>query len=79
MSSHNLLPAKERKYFFAYHSICGDPFPFVWAEDDGSCVGGRPKYLPDTKVEIMKEDFDNLSLDTLARIYPVKVPSFLKA
>lgn len=76
MSSHNLYVVKERRYYFAFHSVCDLIFPFAWVEEDGSCVGGRPDYLADSKVEISKKDFNSLSLDTLARIYPLKLPSF---
>ena len=48
-----------RKYYFARHSVNGVPFAFMWVEDDGLPVGGRPDILEGTKaIEISEEDFN---------------------
>lgn len=61
-----------RKYYFARHSVNGLIFAFMWAEDDGICVGGRPKILAGTNpVEISEEDFSG-DLRILSERYPNK-------
>lgn len=63
-----------RRYFFAYHDFCGKIFPIAWAEEDGICIGGRPKNLLDhSKWEITKEEFMG-RWSELERKYPINLP-----
>lgn len=59
-----------RKYFFSYHSVMGNPFPMMWVEENGICVGGRPLHLLGKKVEISCEIFNKGELSPLEKEYP---------
>lgn len=59
-----------RKYYFAYHLVNGNPFPFMWAEEGGLPVGGRPDYVEGTKVEILPKEFEEGTLSILEKVYP---------
>ena len=61
-----------KKYYFAYHLVNGNPFPFTWMEEEGMPVGGRPDIAPDTKIEITEEEFNFGELLPLERKYPWK-------
>jgi hypothetical protein len=61
-----------RKYYFAYQSVYGLVFPFMWAEDNGVCVGGRPNPIEGTVVEISPEEFDRGELSPLEKEFPYK-------
>lgn len=64
------LHPKERRWYFAYHSFHGMIYAVAWCEDDGICVGGRPKILKDTQVEITEEQFGQ-GLSELEAIFPI--------
>lgn len=59
-----------RRYFFAYHSVMGIPFPLMWAEENDICVGGRPRHLLGKKIEISAVIFEKGELTPLEKEYP---------
>ena len=61
-----------RKYYFAYHLVNGNPFAFMWIEEEGMPVGGRPNPEPDTTVEITQQEFELGELKPLELEHPYK-------
>lgn len=65
-----------RKYYFAYHLVNGNPFAFMWVEEDGLPVGGVPDALQPV-VEITEQEFTDGTLKDLEAQHPYEPPKEL--
>jgi hypothetical protein len=61
-----------KRYYFAYHLVNDKAFAFMWVEEGGMPIGGRPDYVPGTMVEITEEIFNIGELKPLELEHPFK-------